>query len=158
MGLDESFETYDLAEWAPVLIVYAVLVTISVIVFRKIYTRYKNLPDKTVEAILIKKSRYYGSGETNDGLPSSARYIIAKYEYYINGIRHTVKTQCFGSVPDTILLFYKKGNSDIRGEKEFSLPGKYKVLMAIWFTAGIALITIGLSWVLGFEVIRKMFV
>ena len=157
MGFNESFETYDLAEWFPVLVIYAILVTISVIVCRKLYTRYKNLPDKTVEAKLIKKSRYYGSGETNDGLPSSARYIIAKYEYNINSIRHTVKTQCFGSVPDTIILYYKKGNRDIRAEKTFSLPDKYKVFIGLWFIVGVTLLTIGISLMLGIEVIRKMF-
>ena len=157
MGLDERFEKYDLAEWFPVLVIYAILVTISVIVCRKIYTRYKNLPDKTVEAKLIKKSRYYGDGETNDGLPSTASYTIAKYEYRINGLRHTVKTQCFGSVPDTILLFYKKGNGDIRGEKEFSYPNKYKILMGLWFIVGVSLLTIGISLILGIDVIKNLF-
>lgn len=157
MGLDESFETYDLAQWFPVLVIYAILVTISVIVCRKLYTRYKNLPDKTVEAKLIKKSRYYGDGETNDGLPATASYIIAKYEYRIDGRRHTVKTKCFGSVPDTILLFYKKGNGDIRGEKEFSYPDKYKILMGLWFIVGVSLLTIGISLILGIDVIKNMF-
>ena len=157
MGVNESFETYDLAEWFRVLVIYAILVTISVIVCRKLYTRYKNLPDKTVEAKLIKKSRYYGDGETNDGLPATASYIIAKYEYRIDGIRHTVKTKCFGSVPDTILLFYKKGSSDIRAEKTFSLPDKYKVFIGLWFIVGVTLLTIGISLMLGVEVIRKMF-
>ena len=157
MGLGEIFITYDLSECFPFLVIYDILVTISVIVCRKIYTRYKNLPDKTVEAKLIKKSRYYGDGETNDGLPSTASYTIAKYEYRINGLRHTVKTQCFGSVPDTILLFYKKGNGDIRGEKEFSYPNKYKILMGLWFIVGVSLLTIGISLILGIDVIKNLF-
>ena len=157
MGLDESFETYDFVQWFPVLVIYAILVTISVIICRKLYTRYKNLPDKTVEAKLIKKSRYYGDGETNDGLPATVSYIIAKYEYRIDGRRHTVKTQCFGSVPDIILLFYKKGNGDIRGEKEFSYPDKYKILMGLWFIVGVSLLTIGISLMLGIDVIKNMF-
>lgn len=157
MGLNESFDTINYAEWVPVLIIYAIITTLSVIVCRKIYTRYKNLPDKTVEANLIKKSRYYGYGETNDGLPATATYIIAKYEYYINGRRHTAKTKCFDSVPDTILLFYKKGNRDIRGEKEFSYPDKYKILMGLWFIVGVTLLTIGVSVALNIPVIVQMF-
>ena len=98
-----------------------------------------------------------GESKTNDGLPATASYIIAKYEYYINGIRHTVKTQCFGSVPDTIILFYKKGSGDIRGEKEFSYPDKYKVLMGLWFIVGVSLLTIGISLMLGIDVIKNKF-
>ncbi|WP_407721616.1 hypothetical protein [Ruminococcus sp. JE7B6] len=157
MGLNESFETINLDEWFPVLITYAIVLAISIIICRKLINNYKKIPDKCVDARLIKTSDYFGDGETNDGLPSTASYTIAKYEYYINNCRHTIKTKCFDSIPKNITLYYKKGNSDIRVEKTFSLPDKYKILMGVWLILGVTIITIIISWAFGFEVIRKMF-
>lgn len=155
MGLDEEFETINYNEAFPVLIVYAIVMFISIVIYKKWYKRYKSIPDKTVEARLIKTSDYFGDGETNDGLPSTASYIIAKYEYYINNKRHTVKTKCFGSVPESITLYYKKGNWDVRGEKEFSLPYWLSALMIAYFTAGVALITVFISWLLKLDFVMN---
>lgn len=157
MGLDESFETINIVEWVPVLLIYAIVLIISIIICRKLIKNYKKIPDKCVDARLITTSDYFGDGETNDGLPSTVSYTIAKYEYYINNRRHTLKTKCFDSIPKSITLYYKKGNKDIRVEKAFSLPDKYKILMGVWLILGVTIITIIISWAFGFEVIRKMF-
>lgn len=66
MGLDEEFETINYNEAFPVLIVYAIVMFISIVIYKKWYKRYKSIPDKTVEARLIKTSDYFGDGETNE--------------------------------------------------------------------------------------------
>lgn len=157
MGLDETFETFDYAEWAPVLVIHSLVMAISIVVFVMIFKHYKRLPDKKVTARLIKTADYFGDGKTAADLPVTASYTIAKYEYYINNRRYTVKTRCQDSIPKTIELYYKLGNIDIRVEEKNIIPGKFIICMLLFLMFGAALITIGISLLLGIEVVRKGF-
>lgn len=150
--MQESFYTID-PKWIPILVIYAVVMAVSLVVFRIWYKRYKSIPDKQVTAKLKKTSDYFGMGETNDGMPSSYTYSIAKYEYYLNGNRHTIKLKCQGSVSDEVVLYYKKGRRDVRLEKKFTLPIVYKYLFLLYFVIGIALITVGVSQCLGYQIL-----
>ncbi len=150
--MQESFYTID-PKWIPILVIYAVVMAVSLVVFRIWYKRYKSIPDKQVTAKLKKTSDYFGMGETNDGMPSSYTYSIAKYEYYLNENRYTIKLKCQGSVSDEVVLYYKKGRRDVRLEKKFTLPIVYKYLLLLYFVIGIALITVGASQCLGYQIL-----
>lgn len=148
----QSFYTVD-SKYIPILLIYVAILIPSIIIAVIWYKKYKSIPDKTVTATLIKTTDYSGYGSTNDNLAPQERYTVAKYEYYINGKRHTVIIKCFGEIQKQITLYYKKGVNDIRNKKVFSLPFPKKLLLLLYFVVGIAVITYGIATLLGYKVI-----
>ena len=100
------------SEDIPLLIIYIVVFSISMFIYRKWKKRYINTSDKTTEATLLSTRSYdshYGYAESRH-----APYILGKYEFYINGKRHTTKFKFFSYLPQKHTLYYKKGAWDIR--------------------------------------------
>lgn len=150
--MQKSFYEID-PKWIPILAIYASIMTISIVIVRVWYKRYKSIPDKQVIAKLKKVSNYFGFGATNDGMPSRCTYSIGKYEYNINGNRYTIKLKCSEGLMEQVILYYKKGHRDIRLEKRFELPFYYKLLLLLYFVIGIVLITVLVSQLLGYQVL-----
>lgn len=146
-----DFSSID-SKMIPFLIIYAVIMIISIILYRIWYKKYKNIPDKQVTAKLIKTSNYFGDGGPENTYASRVSYTLAKYEYYIENKRNIVKLTYTGTVPDEVTLYYKKGKSDIRLEKSFSLPFYAVVLSLVYFVIGIAAITVIIGSLFGFKI------
>ena len=148
--MQTSFYELD-PKWTPILIIYTVIMAISIVIVRSWYKKYKNIPDKQLTAKLVKTSFYYGHGESYYGLNSS--FTKAKYEYFLNGNRHTIKLKCSENALEQVVLYYKKGRSDLRIDKRFELPIRYKIMLLFYFVIGTALITILISKILGYPII-----
>lgn len=139
-------------EWLPVLIIYCAIMAICIAIYKVWVGRYKKTPDKRITAHLIKESDYFGDGGPENGLAARVAYTLAKYEYYIDQKRHCIKLKFTGKVPETVELYYKKGNRDIRINKRFYLPTILKVFLSLIFVVGVPLLTIAISRLLGYEI------
>lgn len=128
-----------------VVIIYIIVFSISMFFYRKWKNYYKNIPDKTTDATLLSTRSYdshYGYAESRH-----APYILGKYEFYINGKRHTTKFKFFSYPPEKSTLYYKKGAWDIRWDKNttFKVPIMISRLALLYFIFGVIFIAVGID-------------
>ena len=153
MQKESPFHSFD-PGWAPVLIIYAIIMTVSIIIFRRLYKNYKNIPDKTVEGRLIKTKYVNGTGDPKDDEYNRWPYAIGKYEYFLNGRRHFIKVRTRGTnaPKDKITLYYKKGNRDIRVWEVYSLSAWRFLFLALYFVVGVTILTIIIAKLIGIDI------